>query len=137
MPRAGNSTFSVIGLDVVIRGNIEASADLHVDGKVIGNIACAALVTGEASMVEGEITAESARISGTVAGTVRVRQLVILKSARIDGDVSYETLSIEQGAGVNGRFAPLDPAISAGPARPTVLSSVPINDEPAEVVAAS
>ena len=31
---------------------------------------------------------------------------MILKSARIDGDVHYETLTIEQGANVNGRFAP-------------------------------
>ena len=31
---------------------------------------------------------------------------MILKSARIEGDVHYETLTIEQGANVNGRFAP-------------------------------
>jgi cytoskeletal protein CcmA (bactofilin family) len=101
-----SSTFSVIGPDVVIRGNIEASADLHVDGRVVGDIACASLVMGESSSVEGEIVAESARISGAVMGTVRVRDLVVLRTARVEGDVSYETLSIEQGAAVNGRFAP-------------------------------
>ena len=105
-PAMTSSTFSVIGQDVVIRGNIEASADLHVDGRVIGDIACASLVMGETSNVEGEIVAESARISGTVLGTVRVRDLVVLRGARVEGDVSYETLSIEQGAAVNGRFAP-------------------------------
>ena len=101
------STFSVIGTDVTIRGDIEASADLHVDGKVIGNIACASLVQGEGSRVEGEIKAESARLSGEVKGTIEVRNLVVLKSAQIEGDVSYDTLTIEQGASVDGRFAPL------------------------------
>ncbi|WP_234029060.1 bactofilin family protein [Aurantiacibacter spongiae] len=107
MAKAG-STFSVIGPDVTIRGDIEASVDLHVDGKVVGDIACASLVQGESSRIEGEVKAESARLSGEVAGTVEVRELVVLRSARIAGDVSYETLTIEQGASVDGRFAPLD-----------------------------
>ena len=106
--RGGNSgsTFSVIGTDVTIRGDIEAGADLHVDGKVIGDITCASLVSGEASVIEGQIKAGSARLSGQIKGMIDVRELVILKSARIDGDVAYETLTIEQGAAVTGRFAP-------------------------------
>jgi cytoskeletal protein CcmA (bactofilin family) len=102
----GGSTFSVFGADVAIKGSIEASADLHVDGAVEGDVACTTLVQGETSSIEGGIVADSARLAGTVKGTITVRELVILKSARIDGDVHYETLTIEQGANVNGRFAP-------------------------------
>ncbi len=101
------STFSVIGTDVTIRGNIEATVDLHVDGRVHGDIACASLVQGEDSHIEGEIKAETARLSGSVHGRIEAKNLVVLKSAKIDGDVSYETLTIEQGAHVDGRFAPL------------------------------
>ena len=101
------ATFSVLGTDVTIRGDVEASADLHVDGKVVGNIACASLVQGEDSRIEGEIKAETARLSGEVQGTIAVRNLVVLKTAQINGDVSYDTLTIEQGASVEGRFAPL------------------------------
>ena len=60
----------------------------------------------EGSLIEGAITAERARLSGQVKGTIAARELVILKTARIEGDVSYETLTIEQGAAVNGRFSP-------------------------------
>ncbi|KRA81520.1 bactofilin family protein [Altererythrobacter sp. Root672] len=102
----GGSTFSVIGADVIIRGDIEASADLHVDGTIEGDLGCTSLVQGESSRIEGAIQADAARLSGTVKGTITVRDLVILRSARIDGDVHYETLTIEQGANVNGRFAP-------------------------------
>ena len=102
----GGSTFSVLGADVAIKGNIEASADLHVDGVVEGDLVCTSLVQGESSRIEGGITADSARLSGAIKGTITVRELVILKTARIDGDVHYETLTIEQGANVNGRFAP-------------------------------
>lgn len=100
------STFSVIGADVTIHGNVAATADLHVDGSVVGDIACASLVQGEGSRIEGAIKADTARLSGVIEGRIEATELVILKNARISGDVSYETLTIEQGATVNGRFAP-------------------------------
>jgi cytoskeletal protein CcmA (bactofilin family) len=102
---ASGSTFSVIGADVTIKGDLSASADLHVDGTVEGDIACASLVQGESSLIAGAIAAETARLSGRVKGTITVRELVILRSARIEGDVHYDTLTIEQGAQVEGRFA--------------------------------
>jgi cytoskeletal protein CcmA (bactofilin family) len=95
----------VIGTDVTIRGDISAAADLHVDGTVAGDIDCASLVQGESSLIEGAIVAGTARLAGTVKGTITVRTLVILKSAKIAGDVHYDTLTIEQGASVDGRFA--------------------------------
>lgn len=103
---ASGSTFSVIGADVTIKGNIGASADLHIDGSVEGDITCAALVQGEKSSINGAVTAESARLAGRVTGSITARELVILKSARIEGDVHYDALTIEQGAEVDGRFAP-------------------------------
>lgn len=117
---ANGATFSVLAADVVIRGNIEATTDLHIDGTIEGDIACASLVQGESSRVEGAIEADSARLAGAVAGTVTARELVVLRSARIDGDVHYETLTVEQGARLNGRLdGSLKPAVRAvtkGPA---------------------
>ncbi|WP_379923020.1 polymer-forming cytoskeletal protein [Erythrobacter sp. R86502] len=103
---ASGSTFSVIGADVTITGNINASADLHIDGTIDGDITCASLVQGEKSIISGAVIAESARLAGKVSGSITARELVILKSARIDGDVHYDALTIEQGAEVDGRFAP-------------------------------
>ena len=103
---SSGSSFSVIGTDVVIKGDISASADLHVDGRIEGDIACSSLVQGEDSTIEGSITAETARLAGAVKGTISAKQLVVLKSARLEGDVHYDALTIEQGAAVEGRFAP-------------------------------
>ena len=104
-PVSKASTFSVIGPDVTIKGDITASADLHVDGRIEGDIACSSLVQGEGSVVVGGIEAESARLAGQVRGTITARDLVVLKSARIEGDVHYQALTIEQGAQIEGRFA--------------------------------
>ncbi len=113
---ASGSTFSVIGADVTINGNISASADLHIDGRVEGDITCASLVQGEKSAISGAVVAESARLAGKVTGSITARDLVILKSARIEGDVHYDALTIEQGAEVDGRFAPNGRSAAGSPA---------------------
>lgn len=105
-PSMSGSTFSILGADLAIKGNLVASADLHIDGKIEGDIACAALVQGESGTIEGAITAQSARLAGTVKGSVDAGTLVVLKTARIEGDVAYETLTIEQGAQVEGKLSP-------------------------------
>lgn len=103
---SGTSTFSVLGSDTVITGDIEASVDLHVDGRVTGDITCASLVLGADSEITGAIKAETVRVSGTVRGTIAARVVVIMASAKIEGDVAYDSLTVEQGARIDGRLAP-------------------------------
>ena len=102
---ASNSTFSVFGADIAITGDVRAQAELHVDGKIEGDITCSTLVQGSQSEIVGAVVAESARLAGRVRGSITVGELVILKSARIEGDVNYDSLTIEQGAEVDGRLA--------------------------------
>lgn len=96
--------FSVLGADVTITGNIAASADLHIDGRVNGDVACANLVQGADSVIIGNVKADSARVAGTIEGVVAIRQLSVERSARITGDVEYENLSMENGATIDGRM---------------------------------
>lgn len=98
-------TFSVLGADLTIKGDITANAELHIDGKVEGDITCAGLVQGESSAIHGAIRAQTARLAGTVRGGIEVSQLIVLKSAKIEGDVRYDVLTIEQGAHIDGRLS--------------------------------
>jgi len=100
------SAFSMLGADTAIAGNINATADLHVDGRVEGDITCTALVQGEGSEIVGSITVETARIAGRIDGSLTAREVVILKSARIRGDIVYDAVTIEQGAQLDGRLTP-------------------------------
>ncbi len=106
-------TFSVLGADLAVKGDITASAELHIEGHVEGDITCSGLVQGEASSIHGAIRAQNARLAGTVRGGIEVNQLVVLKTARIHGDVTYDVLTIEQGAHIDGRLSHgLEPAES-------------------------
>lgn len=97
-------TFSVLGPDIAINGDLAATADLHLDGRIDGDISCAALVQGEASEVTGMVVAETARVAGKIKGSITAGVLVIQKTARIEGDVTYGALTIEEGAQVDGKF---------------------------------
>lgn len=112
-----SNTFSVIGSDITIKGDVSATADLHIDGRVEGDIQCASLVQGEASTIQGRIEAETARLAGVVKGSITARELVVLQTARIEGDVHYEALTIEQGASVEGHFGMRGKKDAAKPAR--------------------
>lgn len=101
---ARSATFSIIGADVTISGDIRASVDLHIDGRVEGDIVCAGLIQGESSHIKGHVEAQSARLAGHVEGAVHAGELVIEASAHITGDVSYESISVAPGAHVEGRF---------------------------------
>src|SRR3990170_4957769 len=107
------ATFSVLGPDIMISGDISATADLHLDGRIDGDISCAALIQGEGSEVTGMVVAESARVAGTIKGSITANMLTILKTARIEGDVTYGALTIEEGAQVDGKFShrPAEPKL--------------------------
>lgn len=106
MPTAPTKRGSVstLGADVVITGHVSATADLHVDGRIEGNVNCSSLAQGSESQIFGNVTADTARLAGAIEGIVRVRQLTIERSARISGDVEYENLTIENGGQIEGRL---------------------------------
>jgi cytoskeletal protein CcmA (bactofilin family) len=103
--RSGPPGLSFIGPEVLVSGDLATDAQLHVDGRVDGNVRCSQLVQGEAGIIAGNIHADEARIAGTVEGQVNVRTLFVEASARIMGDIAYETLSIDAGAQLEGRVA--------------------------------
>jgi len=116
--------FSVLGPDVVVTGNIRASADLHIDGHVEGDVDASNIVQGAESRIIGNVRAETARLTGTVDGKVTVRQLVIERTARISGDIDYETITIENGAALDGHLRHKSPGtLKIGEPEPVVVKA--------------
>jgi cytoskeletal protein CcmA (bactofilin family) len=95
---------SVIGAGITITGNIEASVDLHVQGKVIGDVRCATLILGERSMIKGSVYADRVRAAGTVEGSIDTKDIVVESSARINGDLTYSRIRIANGGVVVGQM---------------------------------
>jgi cytoskeletal protein CcmA (bactofilin family) len=93
---------SMIGADIVVTGNIEAKVDLHIEGRVNGDVRCATLILGENSTVSGSIYADRVRVSGTVEGAVETKDLAVEATARVVGDVTYDRLRVANGGVIEG-----------------------------------
>jgi cytoskeletal protein CcmA (bactofilin family) len=102
--KSGPSALSFIGPEVVISGDLVTSAQLHVDGRIDGNVRCGQLCQGASGIIAGDIIADEARIAGLVQGTIDAATVIVEASARVAGDVSYDTISIAAGARIDGRL---------------------------------
>jgi cytoskeletal protein CcmA (bactofilin family) len=102
--KRGSGTLSYIGAEVTVTGNISGGGDIHLDGSVEGDVGCNTLILGAGGRVRGNIKAEKVTLGGSVDGTVSAASLTVEKSARIAGDLSYDMISIENGAQVDGRM---------------------------------
>jgi cytoskeletal protein CcmA (bactofilin family) len=99
-----------IGEGVSIKGEVSVPDTLVVCGSVEGDVSVGNLVVGETGAIKGRITvSENAEISGKVFEKLDVKCLLVLRSTgRVDGNVSYGLLQIEQGASIAGGLSSTD-----------------------------
>jgi len=99
-----------IGEGVSIKGEISVPDTLVVCGVLEGDVTVGNLIVGETGAIKGRITvAENAEISGKVYEKLDVKCLLILRSTgRVDGNISYGLLQIEQGASIAGGLSSTD-----------------------------
>ncbi len=93
---------SVIGADITVTGNIEASVDLLVEGQVKGDVRCQTLFLGSSSLIKGNIYAQRVRVSGTVEGAIEASDVSVENSGSVTGDILYSRLKVATGAKVDG-----------------------------------
>jgi cytoskeletal protein CcmA (bactofilin family) len=92
-------------LRIITRGT------LQVEGKVEGDVVGNEVIIGEKGQVTGVVSGQNVVVHGAVAGTVKGVNVVLSSSAKVDGDVLHQQLSVEQGAHLDGRVRrPSDPA---------------------------
>jgi cytoskeletal protein CcmA (bactofilin family) len=100
---------TLVAEGTTIRGDIEFSGGLHMDGTVEGSISAqgdkAVLTLSEKGRVVGEIRAPNAVINGQVKGDIVVTErLELAANARIDGNVYYKVLEMAAGAQLSGKM---------------------------------
>src|SRR4051812_25808502 len=116
-PVTKSSVPSIISPDLRINGDMVCSGDIQIDGWVEGDIQSRNVVVGEAATVHGAIQAENVRICGIINGQIRADNVILEKTARVTGDILHKSLSIEQGAFLEGMCKRIDssPAVSIEP----------------------
>ena len=101
---------------IKIKGEISGSEDLFVDGQIDGKITCAnsTVTLGPNATVKADVTAREVivrgRVEGKLTGTERIQ---VWRSARVQGDLKADRISIEEGAELHGMLEAGKPPVSA------------------------
>ena len=142
-PRAGGAApsavptgrgLSTLSSDLVFEGNVSGAGDLQIDGQVKGDVRVGRLIVGETGAVEGNVQADYVEVRGRVVGGVQGKQVKLVATAYVDGDITAEQLSIDVGAFFQGRVAqgqrqaPAPAAVT--PVAPVVQAAPPLAPKP-------
>src|SRR5262249_24722391 len=93
--------------------------DVQIDGHLCGNINCVQLIVGKDASVTGVVIAEEAVIRGKMTGIIRATRVLLQETARVQSEIIYRSLAVEEGASFEGvtrpRPSPLEEEIAVPP----------------------
>jgi cytoskeletal protein CcmA (bactofilin family) len=98
---------TVIGPSVMVKGNLNSSGNIIIEGILKGGIKTAGEVyVGDKAQITADVEAKTARIGGEIRGNLNIQELLYISStAKIFGDINCASLAVEQGAVINGKFS--------------------------------
>ena len=107
-PKSGGSSKkssipSIISKEMHVLGNIVSDGAVDTNGTVDGNIRCQTLTISKEGKVKGEVTADAVYIYGKLEGLIRAKHAHLYSSCHIEGIVMHESLTIEDGAFIDGK----------------------------------
>jgi cytoskeletal protein CcmA (bactofilin family) len=112
----GDDLKGFVDAGCTIRGELEFQNSFHLFGRVEGQVRSRSeLLVGEDGVVEGEVEVARCVVGGTVRGTIRASEQVLLhSSAKVWADVHTPALVMEEGAFLEGKVNMEMPAVQGG-----------------------
>lgn len=112
---------SILGRDILIKGDIKSEGDIQIDGRHEGNIEAATLTIGEQGAINGAVKAKAVYIRGKVTGKISANLVELAETANVQADIVQDKLTIANGAFFDGKCSRLTKM--AQPARPTAVAA--------------
>ncbi|GLS00330.1 hypothetical protein GCM10007859_03350 [Brevundimonas denitrificans] len=94
---------STLSSDLQFEGGITGGGDLQIDGAIKGDVRVGRLIVGETGAVEGNVSADYVEVRGRIVGGISGKQVKLIATAYVDGDITAEQMSIDIGAYFQGR----------------------------------
>jgi len=96
---------TVVGNDMVFKGDILGEGIIRIDGKVEGNISSKqGIILGEKAAVNGTLESDQIIIFGNITGTIRSKELILKSTGSVRGDILSDFLQVEKGSRYNGNL---------------------------------
>lgn len=102
---------TLIGPRVTIRGDVQFSGGLYVEGAVVGAVIAdegcpdAVVTLAENGTIQGEVRAPQVVVNGQLHGDVYASgKIVLAANARVQGNIYYQVVEMAAGAMISGRL---------------------------------
>lgn len=99
---------SIIAADLKIVGNLICGGSIEVEGEIEGNVTCAHVTVRRSGAVKGDVTADQIQVDGEINGLVKGKDINLSESGRVTGVIMYESLSVKDGAYIDGQCKSAD-----------------------------
>lgn len=99
---------TIIAADVNLLGNLISEGVMDIDGRIEGNVRCKSLTIRKNGVIKGDVLADVVHIYGRVEGLIKARDVHLFASCHVEGTIMHESLTIEDGAFVDGQFKRAD-----------------------------
>lgn len=103
-------TASVMSEGLEVTGQIKSQGSIEINGTFRGDIDTKFLTIGRTAEVTGNVTADDVLIHGVVLGQVFGFKVRLSSTAQVEGDITYNEVSIDSGAKLNGNLTRKDKA---------------------------
>lgn len=94
---------SIIAPDLRIAGNMTCVGSIEIEGEIEGNVTCGQVTIRRTGSVKGDVIADDIHVDGEINGLVKGKTVRLTESGRVTGVIVYETLSIKDGAYIDGQ----------------------------------
>jgi cytoskeletal protein CcmA (bactofilin family) len=114
---------TVISQDVNILGNVFSDGVVDIDGRIEGNVRATSVTIRANGKVMGDVHAETVQVYGEVKGILKAKNVELYASCRVEGIIMHESLQVEDGAYIDGKFKRMDKTAEASAAQDALLHS--------------
>ncbi len=97
---------TIIGPLVKVKGDFQTDGSMQIDGHLEGTLKIGNdLIVGEKAVIIANLQAKRIMVAGEVIGNIKAKEsLEITETAKINGDINAQILSVDPGAQINGRI---------------------------------
>ena len=95
---------SVVASNMNVLGNIVSDGILDIDGQVDGNVRGHSVTVRPDGRIRGDLIANEVFVHGTVDGLIKSENVTLFASAHVRGTIMHESITIEDGAKVDGKL---------------------------------
>jgi cytoskeletal protein CcmA (bactofilin family) len=123
---------ATFGGSVIVKGDVSASEDLTIDGRVEGRIDLPenTLTIGPNATIQANVIAKIVVVFGSLVGTITAREKVdVRRSGSVEGNVACARLAIQEGAHFSGKVdtkGQRKPAVDANPKADKPVALAPV-----------